>query len=155
MKAWWDLALTWTCLAHLTLFFALSNLVFIQKLDVLSWIFFTSVFIFIYIILKYLALLILELNLTLAGFLSHPGKERELVPRCPCFCLQLFSVSENPFPCRCTNGTHIVSICLFYSLSLFLWLCLLNCGCHPKKKKRIFAFSWFGYTVRTGSLHTK
>ena len=72
--------------------------------------------------------------------LSHPGKQRELVPRCPCFCLQLFSVSENPFPCRCTNGTHIASICLFYSISLFLWLYLLNCGCHPKKKKNLCIF---------------
>lgn len=68
----------------------------------------------------YWALLVLESNLALARLHSRPGKERELVPRCSCFCLQLFSVPENPFPCRCTNGTCIVSICLFDSVSPFV-----------------------------------
>lgn len=51
---------------------------------------------------------------------SFPSRERKIVPRCPCLCLQLISVPENPFPCRCTNGTHIVSICVFYSVFLFV-----------------------------------
>lgn len=87
----------------------------------------------------YWALLVLEANLAFASLHSHPGKGREVVPRCPCFCLQLFSVPRTHFPAGAQMGVALSpSVPFILCLSLFLWLELLNCGCHLKNNLCVF-----------------
>lgn len=84
-----------------------------------------------------LGTLVLEWSVAFARRHSfHSGKGSGLVPRCPCFRVQLFSVPENAFPQVHTwDSLFPPSASFILFLALFSWIGLLSHGCLLWKKK--------------------